>query len=1248
MAVIQFASVKGLIIAFVMIVAQPLVAKELNIPNVPLYSHARSEANVLMMVDDSGSMDFEVLTDAHWMACNYTPGAKNCKTTKFDDGAFYAAPITYQDEGIIAESKKFEYIWNDIRHILYQAVAENYQEYITNDFRIFDSGLNHLYYNPDIEYLPWKGPCSGDGTELDPYKMCQEASIQAVRLHPHSSHRDHVSMIDLTTQIDGKLKYMVSIDDKGFDGNKPEYNNITEGPNGIVDLWDSHVAVIFTSLDNISIIAYETNVQDLETQEIFSQTLSGNACYDVLGDKVAIQEMFTGKRSFLSTDGPQCRTIAQAQQNLANWFQYYRNRDLTARAAVGHVIHEFPNLRYGLAYINDTNNIAMELPLQGGDYYSHNQALLNHYFSYELTFKFTPLVSALDTAGKYFKGDLYQSPITTPCAYNYTILLTDGYWNGAQPSLGDVDGDGYGGSASTLSDVARYYYINDLSPLPNIVPITNDNAYSHQSMRTIGISFGAKGKLQRGPDGWPFPELGINSDWGDPNCSFFKACPEKIDDLWHAAFNSNGAFYSANNIKQLHDGLKSALSMIALPLENIGSGTTATSSMLLSDTLVFYALYDSYPWAGDLHAYPINLSGHMNVNNTRWSAANQLDQLSPSNRVIYTYNGSQGVLFEWPLNYLNPKSTEISSAQTRYLLRDIEHDHDASGQAKIAYLRGERSGETKHGGVFRDRATILGDIIHSAPLVIEPPNAIYNDEAYIQFKQTYSNRMPLLAVGANDGMLHVFNAKSGQEQFAYVPGMSSIYHGLAELTRPDYQHRYFVDGQLSSSDVYLSKDFSWHTVLLGSLRAGGQGIFALDITKGAFSNTHSDSQNTVMWEFTDEDDPDMGYIFGEIQIVKMANNRWAAVFGNGYNSTASQHIGGGPDMHSATNGGQACLFIVFLDGPTNGKWQLGVDYIKISLGDGNANGLSQPFPVDTTFDYKVNYIYAGDLNGELWKVDVSNPNPSFWLASSNISKIYSTTQTAGSGWQPIVQAPVVGPHPQGLDKGLMIYFGTGKYIETTDNASSGAHTQALYAIWDKNNSLSDHFVGTDLLQKQTIVFSGNQLRAVSNNTVDWTTQRGWYLPLEEYLPVGDGYLSAWQNQAERISSTPILRNGRVIFTTLIPASNQNCNAQFGTSWLMELDAKHGGRLAISPIDINKDKNFNQLDNVMCTINGEDVSIPSAGIKSDVGFVNGRPTILSTPKNDYEIKILSGSSGVQSIREHPGEHAKGRQSWQTLN
>jgi len=685
--------------------------------------------------------------------------------------------------------------------------------------------------------------------------------------------------------------------------------------------------------------------------------------------------------------------------------------------------------------------------------------------------------------------------------------------------------------------------------------------------------------------------------------------------LQNTANNAGGMAYAAEDGKALEQALTAAFTQAIASAS--ASATALNSGSITNDSKLFQATFSSSRWKGELTAFPINADG--TLGNAAWHAASKLDAVvpPPPPRLIATYNtaSGSGVPFQW--NQLDV------AQQTALNLDPATSVADGEGAARLDYLRGDRTNEGA-GNQYRVRGSLLGDVVHSSPVYVGAPHGRYSDTleaaSYSAFRTAESGRAKVVYVGANDGMLHAFDADTGAERFAYVPG--ALVDHLNRLTDPAYGHRYFVDGTPTVEDAYYNG--AWQTVLVGGLRAGGQAVYALEVTKPEAIGDEATVASRVRWEFSDRNDPDMGYSFGRPSIVRMHSGQWAAIFGNGYNNTEADGIAGS---------GHAVLYIVDI--------ATGALLNAIDTGAGGApgrpNGLSSPAVADVNGDGIADVAYAGDLFGNLWKFDLTSANSAAWDVALGAGVPLFRALAADGTAQPITVRPQVGVPGPGQASGVMVYFGTGKYFEVGDNSAVGQTTQTFYGIWDKNASV----VRADLTQQtilHEVVVGGHDVRVTSRYLVDWTTKHGWYLDL---VNTDGGNVD---NFGERQVSDPILRNGRVIFTTLIPSADP-C-AFGGTGWLMEMDAFGGGRLEWSPFDLDGDGEFTDTDEVTTTDeNGNNVPVTVSGKKSTVGIID-TPGVLSNGNTEY--KYTSGSSGaIETTTENPGLGDQGRQSWRQL-
>jgi type IV pilus assembly protein PilY1 len=746
-------------------------------------------------------------------------------------------------------------------------------------------------------------------------------------------------------------------------------------------------------------------------------------------------------------------------------------------------------------------------------------------------------------------------------------------------------------------------------------------------------------------------------------------------------------YYTAGNSGALNTAFKKIFEDIANQVElSSASSLSANSTRLDTNTKIYQAGFSSADWTGVFRAYHLRtVTEDTNGNGVKDSGEDTngnglLDGVgslgdktwdmsfpSSSNRRILTYNpvavGAKGISFEW---------TELSAAQQTAL----------TGVNVLNYIRGDSTNEKSNGGTFRDRRSMLGDIVNSDPWFVgKTENFGYGllpgaeGTSYQKFRNdpTYSNfkgdRTDTIYFGANDGMLHAVNAQTGAELFAYVP--NAVIPSLNNLTLEKYgctqsgcePHAYFVDGSPRAGDAYFGG--VWHTVLLGSTGAGsGKAVFALDITKPSASM----SSNNVLWEISPNQAPfstnladdttnnnpgftnNLGYSIPQPAIVRMKNGKWAAIVANGYSSASNK----------------AVLFII--DVATGAI----IRSLDTKVGSTSTpNGLSTPISIDSDGDHIVDAIYAGDLLGNLWKFDVSSDNASNWqVAFSSGSPaqpkpLYTACSGStcdGTNYQPITAKPQVGRHPEG---GLMIYFGTGKYFEPGDHViPPSPQTQTFYGLRDNGNVIA----GRANLQKQEILSEeafdtdGNNIndvvfRGTTDSVVDYLgnssaspvvpAKKGWYMDL--LSPVGGA-------KGERVVTSAITLGSRIMFFTITPYGG-SCKAG-GYSWLMNLDALNGKRLMDASLDTNDDGFINADDKKIIVdtngdgvVNSSDYGISVAGSKhldadgNEEGMIDGAAIVRI---DSGKVRINTGDSIGKINGVNSGtDDLTGRQSWRQV-
>lgn len=1153
---------------------QQAMAAPGSISQIPLYVGPSVEPNVLFLVDDSGSMDWGLMTPE-------SDGIMYLSGLDF----YYTHPAPGNDWSFVLPSE--EYLIN-VKGVAAPALGV---------WRAWSHKYNSIYYNPTVTYHPWVG-LNSSGTAYG------NASITAARVNPYSSTAGTVNLTKKDTSYNTDYPGLGSFTVTNF--YPARYYTWTDSDaNGVVDPGDAHTLVEIT---NVATVMTPTPPSS-----------------------------YTG--SIRRTDcaaAPVC-TYAEEIQNFANWFSYYRKRDLTNKAALSLSASEVTGVRMGYATINNNGSVGLKVASMNLNPITGNKKKL-----YEKVFKTdssggTPLTTNLRDAGKYFEcksGNILgvsgsNCPILPAsnggmCQKNFTILMTDGFYNGSSPSLSpsntdgdgntDFDGDPYGDSYSnTLADVAMHYYERDLSTsLSNDVPVWEDSVdqAKHQHMNTITVAFGVSGTL----DPFDTKTPGDPSDTDPTDASFNwpnpgTGDPQKIDDMWHAAYNGRGQFYSATDSTTLAQGLADAFASVT-------RGTSSSSAVAFNTTTldtgsrVYQATFNpSDNWYGDLVAYELEDDGEI-VSSPVWHASDVLDAMLPSQRIILTYNDAskQGVAFK--------TLSDLSTKQQNDLNMSPTGAADGLGQARLDYVRGVRTDENA-GNNFRERTNVLGDIVYSNPVYVGDPQSNYEDETGVgdgSYSGFNPDRDPVIYVGSNDGMLHGFWEDDGSEAIAYIPNMlfsNASGEGMHYLTDPAYEHRYYVDLSPTVADVYINSQ--WRTILIGGFRAGGRGLFALDITNpSSFSDTEAD--DVVLWEFTSNDNNGLGNSFSKPTMALMENGKWAAVFGNGYNDLGD---------------GQAKLFILYLEEGTDRTWS-GSDYKVITTGvgsSGDRNGLSTPALVDSDGNGKADRVYAGDLKGNLWAFDLSDPdNDASWGVAYGKALFNATVGTTP---QPITSKPVVARNPAvsttvDNSPNILVFFGTGQYMVNGDKTSTSAQT--FYGVWDNNDAGSGSTLTRASLVEQELDTgnSTSEIRVVSDNEVDYASKYGWHFDLP--------------TSGERVVVDPKIRGDYIFFNTLIPDPN-TCNTQ-GYGWLMALKLTNGGEPSKPVFDINNDGEVDENDQIDDE-DGDGKKSPSGvrldGIPAGSNFLS---EMMYTPDDDGDIDVRKIDAGNEDI--------EGRLSWREVN
>ncbi|NIK10159.1 type IV pilus assembly protein PilY1 [Xanthomonas arboricola] len=1214
----------------------------ITLPTSPLTTAARVPPNLLFVLDDSGSMEWRYM---------YNPDIAS-----MGGGGVTSSPTgdnTTRDNSILTTDTRAGAIYD--------------QNYITNT----------IYYNPTTDYKPWVdsagAPLSGGTTMESAYSSAffvqnteagTASSIVDLSASTQTFYMPKSGATDLS-DVRQYYRYQILTNDKVVRSERLEGIVTTSSTSGVLvsglranlassnyytvnvptnasnlvisvrstascgrnlrcaDLYVRRNAQARTSLYDCG----EANEGNFETCTFatpqagaYSVLIYGGSnysgvsveySYDIATDNNG--EQSAGCDTTTSGWGwrnctyatPTGRDEAVERSNFATWYSYYRTRTKTAKGGAAAAFNGLgSDVRVGFRTIWGRNGDATtgNWPTQSVPIpVAYNQGLFdnpsgvsgannnrarwfNRLFSATAS-NGTPLRSALNNAGLYYSSDSASGPYgpetgsnQLQCRQNFTILTTDGYWNGDDNFSSGGNQDGTDGAAiarpdlnvptytykavapysddssNTLADVAMRYWKQDLrTDMSNIVPTTAADPGFWQHMVTFGISIGLKGRLNPNTD---LPALSDGTrSWSTPTANTVTT----IDDLWHASVNGRGRFVAASDPDEFTRGLRAALDAVVQRTGSF-SNVSANSTSVNADTRLYQATYVSGVWSGELASYAI--TSNRIATAASWTAS---QNIPINNRKIFTSDGVAGLSF--------PASA--TTQQIADLTRTGVSNYPVTGMDNAAYLAGNRSLELQNQGTLRNRVHLLGDVVSSSPVYVKDTDTLY--------------------VGANDGMLHAFNAANGVELFGFIPN-SINWSELGSLSRPDYGHRFFVDGPIIVSDRTQTSN---KNLLIGALGKGGKGIFSLDVTNPATFGV-----SNFKWE-VGRNDADMGLVQGKPFIAKLNNGSTAVVVSNGVNST----------------NGRAVLFLYDINtGALIKKIDTNVGSAVADSAD--SNGLSEPVGWDSDGSGTVDYVYAGDLLGNVWKFDLSAATTTSWSVSGS-APIFSATYT---GVNPAVRQPITGGitiamHPTTFK--TWIFFGTGRLMTTGDMTSRAV--QSIYGFVEDGTAKRRSGDGANLTSRALLLIDGTR-RSFEPNAVLPSTSKGWYVDL--LTPPNQ------LAEGERVVSGAQLRRDVLTFSSAIPTASA-CTPD-GTGYLNSLDAFTGTSTKVSYFDVNGNGMFD-----------DDTLTASDGSKIPVGSVNlgvGMTTQASLLQGLAAVGGSSGGSAAVNVQE---VRNVGRVSWREV-
>lgn len=650
-------------------------------------------------------------------------------------------------------------------------------------------------------------------------------------------------------------------------------------------------------------------------------------------------------------------------------------------------------------------------------------------------------------------------------------------------------------------------------------------------------------------------------------------------------------YFIASDPRSMVNGLTSAFSNIAAAIEQTTTGAaTSVPQVSTAGAVSYSASYKSADWSGDVIASK-RIFGSAATPLEYWKFSDRLAaQLASDgwkapgaggNRVMVTWNGTAGIPFDLAnltsAGYAGP----LKSLDTPWIPADDSADF-------INYLRGERIKETAVPN-YRVRTNLVGDIVGSTLKAVGPPSFNYSDfynPGYTAFKNSWANRRTVLYVGTNAGVLHAINgapcssaaapncgtaaaadidADAGKEVFAYVPSAlfdgptkptaTPSVDGLAALGNPSYAHRNFVNGSPLDFDIDLSNTVKgrsgtpggcanpdttqttyWRTVLIGGLGKGGRSFYALDITDPLQTNpadpglTEAKQAAKVLWEFPRASDlavpaydlaNKLGFSFGKPVMIKTKQHGWVVIFTSGYNNAD----------------GKGYFFVV--DACSGLLVQA-----PIPTGVGTPTveaGMTHPTAYIKNFrDGTADAVYAGDMLGNVWRLDVRAPTGAFPAPE----RIALLRDSAGDV-QPITTRVRVEYCPKTLDRFVMV--GTGRLLDGTDIGIT--QKQNLYAFKDGTNDLFDTSLTTanSLVRGDLVDISSDLITSTSV----FTTGKGWYLELGPGAPNNSGWRMV--NDTSYFNDT---QRGIVVLAATLPDNSDVC-AQSGQGLLYGINICDG-------------------------------------------------------------------------------------------
>jgi len=1174
----------------------------------PLITRASAQVrpNMMVTVDDSGSMTWSYMPE----------GVMTYAQTKYQipmPPSLVMSDIL--NEPVVTYSAAFNTVYSAT------AIPNDKVHQFMPQVWLRSPQINSIYYDPSVLYLPWMKPAA-DGTRYpaakytaavyDPTGLLagQIDLSQNVTLTP-SSLKDPKSGKTYPTRWVTKLTNNAGVssatyDDNAYLSDPALYYILKDGSDPTV--WSSYVE--YDLNNGVSSTTY--------TKYPARTDCKGSVCTQTEERQnyanwfVYYRTRHLMAKAALSEALPSAVKLVRLGWGSINYGGVIRTKitDLTDASVLSPILTGIQGFKPG-------NSTPLRTALTS----------VGAYFQKDLTDADNPWLDNL--------GDV-SSPAAA-CRRSYNILTTDGYYNDNFTSVGNVDkadggADGVANRANSvpadnplnasitkyqaaspfaddqsnmLADVAEYYYVNDLQPKiankvqPSLVDTKNkyptegmtwqnDIAYwQHLQQFTVGL--GVKGQLQADPTqpGYSMASLLSPSQWYmNGSTKVVGTGPtawsnDHIDDLWHAALNSHGKYFSVRNSVDLTRALGDVIGQ-ASGTQSGQAGAVASTTTIQTTTLAYIPKYVPVAWTGDLMAYHLDqVTGK--PTDVVWHAtdAGLVPPYGSRNSWVMASDGSGGQPFKW--GSLDSGNQALVNIGTQALFGTTGSD------ALINYIKGDASNEGSS-GLYRARSrqnpdtkstTTLPDYVDSPPLLVQNfMNAGYGTTVscggvtYNDYFSTVKDARTTgtLFVGGNGGMLNAFDSKTGKELFDYVPraGLQNLatvaYKGYSSSS---YPHQFFVDGPLTESDACLTRNGkqAWTNLVVGALGAGGSGVFVLDTTSVGSAAAHFDGTMPLR-EWSGVNDNDIGDIFSNPKVAMVKGGSWKVITGNGVYSKS----------------GRAALMVLDLATGTAER---------VYLGTGTSSGA---MGVQLVYDGTMQAIgaYVGDIQGNMWRVEFGGPNQADWRVGNGGVPLFTATGPGGKA-QPITATPALALNATGQ---TVVLFGTGKLYDSVDPDNKDVQTS--YGIVDPTPMTQTASKGT--LTRAAL--DVQKITDVNSATAKDGTVGYYYTVAPQGTPNGKGWLMdlVYTDKAPTIDAGtrviyPEIAIGTdtVFVNAVTPAGvPAECDTALGKGYFFLLDAATGGQSSDPTWDTNGDGNFDSSD-----ITGGGVATSAGGTATQV-------------------------------------------------